>query len=40
MNYYRSDDVCSIAFLYLDKPVAELPAIESAEDRVYNPEQE
>lgn len=39
MNYYRSDDVCSIAFFYLDKPVAELPAIEQVEERIYNLQQ-
>ena len=33
MNYYRSDDVCSIAFFYIDSPTTNLPEIEPVEGR-------
>ena len=33
MNYYRSDDVCSIAFFYFDQPSSDLPAIEDVSSR-------
>lgn len=40
MNYYRSDQVCSIAFFYLDKPATGLPAIEGVNERIYGLEEE
>lgn len=33
-NFYRSDDVCSTAYFYLDAPVNGLPAIQSAKVRM------
>jgi len=32
-NFYRSDDVSSTAYFYLDKPSSNLPEIQSPEDR-------
>ncbi len=33
-NYYRRDDVCAVAFFYLDSPVNPLPAIAPVDARV------
>ncbi len=34
VNFYRSDDVCSVAFFYLDKPENGLPPIAPCAERV------
>ncbi|MEP7259152.1 MAG: glycoside hydrolase family 172 protein, partial [Flavitalea sp.] len=40
--FYRSDDMCSTAYFYLDKPYSELPQIQPLPERIYNlkPEKE
>ncbi len=35
-NYYRSDDVAAACYFYLDKPVNELPEMQSPEVRTWN----
>jgi len=35
-NYYRSDDVSSTAYFYLDKPSSELPELQPLEMRISN----
>lgn len=35
VNYYRSDDVSSTAYFYLDKPVNGLPALQDKQIRTY-----
>lgn len=32
-NFYREDDYCSVAYLYLDKPDSELPTVQSIDIR-------
>ena len=34
-NFYRSDDVSSTAYFYLDKPVSALPELQPLNIRVY-----
>jgi len=35
-NYYRQDDVCAVAYFYLDSPVNELPPLAPVEKRIEN----
>ncbi len=35
-NFYRSDDVCAMAYFYLDRPSDDLPVIQPVALRVYN----
>jgi Protein of unknown function (DUF2961) len=35
-NFYRSDDVSSVAYFYLDKPASNLPALQPLPVRIYN----
>lgn len=35
-NFYRSDDVSSVAYFYLDKPSSNLPTLQSLALRTYN----
>jgi hypothetical protein len=35
-NFYRSDDISSTAYFYLDKPAGDLPALPSLSIRVWN----
>jgi hypothetical protein len=40
-NFYRSDDVSSIAYFYLDRPVSGLPVLQPVAERVAGlPEEE
>ena len=33
-NFYRSDDVSSTAYFYLDRPVHDLPALQPVAERI------
>ena len=37
--FYRTDDVCSTAYFYLDKPVSRLPALQGLDIRLHNLKQ-
>jgi D-arabinan exo alpha-(1,3)/(1,5)-arabinofuranosidase (non-reducing end) len=34
VNYYRQDDVCAVAFFYLDSPTSDLPPLAGVEERI------
>jgi hypothetical protein len=40
VNFYRSDDVSSTAYFYLDRPVSDLPALQPVAERVARLPQE
>jgi len=35
-NYYRQDDVCAVAYFYLDSPVNDLPPLAPVQKRIEN----